>query len=145
MSEFRPEITAFCCQYCSYAAADLAGSMRLNYPTNVKIVLIPCTGKVDALHILKAFRTGADGVMVAGCLEGDCHFMTGNIRAKRRVKKLKGLLDELGLGGDRLEMYNLSSAMGARFAEIAKEFTDRILERGPSPLKGTPAPAAAPK
>ncbi|MHC5038266.1 MAG: hydrogenase iron-sulfur subunit [Planctomycetota bacterium] len=135
MSDFEPDITAFCCQYCSYAAADLAGSMRLSYPTNIKVVLLPCTGKVDAVYILKAFEEGADGVMVAGCLEGDCHFMTGNIRAKRRVKKVKALLDELGLGGDRLEMYNLSSAMGARFAEIAGEMTEKIKALGPSPMK----------
>jgi len=137
MSDFQPDITAYCCQFCSYAAADLAGSMRMSYPPNIKIVLIPCTGKVDTLYILKAFEEGADGVMVAGCLEGDCHFMTGNIRAKRRVKTAQALLEEVGLEAERLDMFNLSSAMGARFAEIAREFTDKIRELGPNPMKKT--------
>ncbi len=135
MADFVPEITAFCCRFCSYAAADLAGSMRLNYPPNVKIVLLPCTGKVDALYLLKAFEGGADGVMVAGCREGDCHFLVGNLRAKRRVEKVKRLLDEVGVGGERVAMFNLSSAMGGRFAEIAREVTEKIRALGPSPLK----------
>jgi coenzyme F420-reducing hydrogenase delta subunit len=145
MSDFVPDITAFCCKYCSYAAADLAGSMRLPYPANIKILLLPCTGKVDDLYLLRAFREGADGVMVAGCLEGDCHFMTGNLRARRRLKKVKEMLDEVGVGGERLEMYNLSSAMGARFAEISREFTDKIKQLGPSPLKKEGHVAAKPE
>jgi coenzyme F420-reducing hydrogenase delta subunit len=124
MSEFQPEIVAFCCKYCSYAAADLAGSMRLSYPTNVKIIQIPCTGKIDVLYLLKAFQSGADGVYVAGCREGDCHFLTGNFRARKRVEYAKKILDETGIGGERLVMYNMSSAMGARFAEVAHEVTD---------------------
>ena len=91
--------------------------MRLNYPTNVKIVKVPCTGRVDLLLILKAFESGVDGVYLAGCLEGECHFLRGNLRAKKRVQYVKGLLDEVGLGGNRLEMYNMSSAQGQRFAE----------------------------
>jgi coenzyme F420-reducing hydrogenase delta subunit len=134
MTDFAPEITAFCCRFCAYAAADLAGSMRLRYPPNLKIVFLPCTGKVDALHILKAFESGADGVLVAGCREGDCHFLTGNLRAKRRVRQVQQLLDEVGLGGARLAMFNLSSAMGGRFAEIAREMTQKIRELGPSPI-----------
>ncbi len=131
---FEPEIVAFCCTYCAYAAADLAGSMRLRYPPNIKIVKMPCTGKIDALYILRAFEKGADGVYVAGCREGNCHFLEGNIHAKRRVRYLKQLLDELGLGGERLEMYNMSAAEGPRFAEVANEFTQRIKALGPSPL-----------
>ncbi len=131
---FEPEIVAFCCTYCAYAAADLAGSMRLRYPPNVKIVKMPCTGKIDALYILRAFEMGADGVYVAGCREGNCHFLEGNIHAKRRVRHLKKVLDELGLGGERLEMYNMSAAEGPRFAEVANEFTQRIKALGPSPL-----------
>ncbi|MCL4467090.1 MAG: hydrogenase iron-sulfur subunit [Chloroflexi bacterium] len=134
---FEPEIVAFCCTYCAYAAADLAGSMRLRYPTNVKIVKIPCTGKLDSLYIMRAFEKGADGVYVAGCLEGQCHFLEGNINAKRRVKYLKKVLEEIGIGGERLEMYNMSAAMGPRFAEVANEFTARIRELGPSPLSAT--------
>lgn len=131
---FEPKIVAFCCHYCAFAAADLAGSMRLSYPPNVKIVKIPCTGRVDVGHLLKAFEAGADGVYVAGCLEGNCHFMEGNIWAKKRVKAVKQLLDEIGLGAERLEMYNMSAAMGQRFAEVATEMTERIRKLGPSPL-----------
>lgn len=136
MSEqFEPEIVAFCCHYCAYGAADMAGSMRLNYPPNVKIVKLPCTGKTDILYLLKAFEDGADGVYVAGCLEGNCHFIDGNIKAKRRVARAKKLLDEIGIGGDRLEMFNMSASMGPKFAEVAREMTERIRELGPSPLR----------
>ncbi len=109
--------------------------MRLNYPTNVKIVKVPCTGRVDVLLILKAFESGLDGVYLAGCLEGECHFLKGNLRAKKRVQYVKGLLEEVGLGGNRLEMYNMSSAQGQRFAEIARGMTEKIKALGPSPAK----------
>jgi len=136
MSEqFEPQIVAFCCHYCAYTAADLAGSMRINYPANVKVVKLPCTGKVDILYLLKAFENGADGVYVAGCLEGNCHFIDGNIKAKRRVARAKKLLDEIGLNGMRLEMYNMSASMGPKFAEIAREMTERIRTLGPNPLR----------
>ena len=109
--------------------------MRLNYPTNVKVVKVPCTGRVDVLLILRAFESGVDGVYLAGCLEGECHFLRGNLRAKKRVQYAKKLLDEVGLGGARLEMYNMSSAQGQRFAEVAREMTERIRSLGPSPVK----------
>lgn len=132
---FEPEIVAFCCHYCAYGAADLAGISRLQYPPNVKIVKIPCSGKIDTFCILAAFEAGADGVYVAGCLHGNCHFLSGNIRAEKRVAYTKRLLQEIGLGGDRLEMYNMSASMGPEFARCAKEMTQRIRELGPSPLK----------
>jgi F420-non-reducing hydrogenase iron-sulfur subunit len=128
-------IIAFCCFYCAYAAADLAGVMRLSYPPNVKVVLLPCTGGVDPLYILRAFEAGADGVFVAGCLEGQCHYQVGNLYARSRVAELKRYLDDAGIGGERLEMFNLSSAQGPRFAEIAREMTERITALGPSPLR----------
>lgn len=134
-SDFEPKIVAFCCHYCSYAAADLAGSMRLSYPTNVKILKIPCTGKVDVLYLLRAFEDGADGVIVAGCEEGTCHFINGNIKAKKKVKYTKKILDEIGLKGERLEMYNLSAAMGQKFADLTLEMTERIKKLGPNPIK----------
>jgi F420-non-reducing hydrogenase iron-sulfur subunit len=109
--------------------------MRLQYSTNIRIVEMTCTGNIDHRVILGAFEEGADGVFVAGCMEGDCHFLKGNIRARKRVNAVKKLLDEIGVGGERLEMYNLSSAQGARFAEIANEMTARIKELGPNPLK----------
>jgi coenzyme F420-reducing hydrogenase delta subunit len=108
--------------------------MRLNYPTNVKIVKVPCTGRVDTLMILRAFEAGVDGVYLAGCLEGECHFLRGNLRAKKRVQYVKGLLDEVGVGGARLEMYNISSSQGQRFAEVACEMTEKIRSLGPSPV-----------
>lgn len=132
--DFEPKIVAFCCHYCAYGAADLAGSMRLQYPPNIRVVRLPCTGKVDVLYLLRAFEEGADGVYVAGCLEGNCHFLNGNIRAKKRVAYAKKLLDQIGLGGDRLEMYNMSASMGTKFAEVATEMAERIKELGPSPL-----------
>jgi F420-non-reducing hydrogenase iron-sulfur subunit len=109
--------------------------MRLDYPANIKVVRVPCTGKVDLVHILKAFESGVDGVYVAGCLEGECHFMTGNLRAKKRVLYVKQILEEVGIRGERVEMYNLSAAEGGRFAQIAREMTERIRELGPSPIR----------
>jgi len=97
MGEFEPTIVAFCCHYCAYGAADLAGSMRLEYPPNIRIIRLPCTGKVTPIFLLRAFEKGADGVYVAGCLEGDCHFMHGNLVAKPRVNYTKKLIQEVGL------------------------------------------------
>jgi coenzyme F420-reducing hydrogenase delta subunit len=109
--------------------------MRLDYPASIKVVRVPCTGKVDLVHILKAFESGVDGVYVAGCLEGECHFLTGNLRAKKRVLYAKQILEEVGIRGERVEMYNLSAAEGGRFAQIAREMTERIRELGPSPIR----------
>ncbi len=132
--DFAPKIVAFCCYYCAYSAADLAGSLRLQYPPTVRLIEQPCSGKIDIRLLLQAFEAGADGVYVAGCLEGDCHFLQGNIRAKKRVNAAKKILDKIGVGGERLEMFNLSGSMGPRFAAIATEMTERILRLGPSPL-----------
>ncbi|MHC4074040.1 MAG: hydrogenase iron-sulfur subunit [Planctomycetota bacterium] len=131
MSEFEPKIVAYCCNFCAFAAADLAGAMRLQYPPNVRIVRLPCTGKVDAIHLMKAFEDGADGVFVAGCLEGQCHYLEGNLRAKKRVAYVKKLLAEVQIEPERIDMFNLSSAMGGRFAEIVEEMTQRIKDLGP--------------
>ncbi len=133
--EFEPQILAFCCKYCAYAAGDLAGSMRLNYPANIKIIQVPCTGRVDMLHLLKAIEEGADGVYVAGCMEGECHFLEGNLKARKKVIAVQKLLAEVGLQPERVRMFNLSSAMGPRFAEIAEEMTETIRRLGPSPIQ----------
>jgi len=135
MEAFEPVIIAFCCHYCAYTAADMAGSQRLCYPPNVKIIRVPCSGKVDTLHLLKAFENGADGVYVAGCLEGDCHFKSGNVRAAKRVAQVRQLLDEIGIGGERVEMVNLSAGMGERFAEMARQITEKIRKLGPNPIR----------
>jgi F420-non-reducing hydrogenase iron-sulfur subunit len=131
----KPVILAFCCHYCAYAAADMAGSMRLQYPSNVRVLRFPCTGKIEENYLLAAFEKGIDGIMVAGCLEGGCHFLEGNLRARKRVERVKKILDEIGIGSGRLEMFNLSSAEGPRFAEIAREMDARVEPLGPSPLR----------
>lgn len=110
--------------------------MRLTYPPNVRIVNVPCTGRVDMMHLLKAIETGADGVYVAGCMEGECHFRNGNIKAKRRVMAVKKILQDVGLEPERVEMFHVSASDGPRFAAIAREMTERIRALGPSPLRG---------
>ena len=133
--DFEPKVLAFCCHYCAYSAADLAGSMRMEYSPNVRIVKLMCTGKVDTLHLLKAFEDGADAVFVAGREEGDCHFLEGNLRAKKRVNQAKKLLEEVGIEGDRIEMFNIGASEAPKFAAACNEMTDRARKLGPNPLK----------
>jgi F420-non-reducing hydrogenase iron-sulfur subunit len=135
MMDEQPLILAFCCHYCAYAAADLAGSMRLQYPANCCVLRMPCTGKIEINYILAAFERGVDGVIVAGCLEGGCHYLEGNLRARRRVERARQLLAEVGLEPERLEMFNLSSAEGPRFAEIVTTMSQRLARLGKSPLR----------
>jgi len=108
--------------------------MRLSYPPSVKIIQVPCSGRVDIIHLLRAIEDGVDGVYVAGCLEGECHFMTGNLKAKKRVQYVKKVLEEIGIEPERVEMFNLSSGEGPKFAEIAREMYERIKTLGPSPV-----------
>jgi F420-non-reducing hydrogenase iron-sulfur subunit len=135
MSDFEPKIIAFCCEYCGYAAADLAGSLRLDYPTSIHIIRVPCTGRLDTVTVLKAFESGVDGVVFFGCLEGSCHFIEGNLRAKKRVGYVRQLLEECGIGADRIDMFNTSAAMGVQFAQHANDFTERIRVLGPNPAQ----------
>ena len=128
---FEPQIIAFCCNYCSYAAADLAGSIRLTYPANIKIILVPCSGRVDPLHLIRTLEKGADGVFIAGCLEGDCHFETGNFKAKKRTLYVRHLLDEMGIELDRVQMFNIAASDAPKFAHVARTMTERIRELGP--------------
>ena len=107
--------------------------MRLSYPSNVKVIQVPCTGRVDIIHLLKAIEDGADGVYVAGCLEGECHFLTGNLKARRKVNYVKKVLVEIGIEPERVEMFNLSAGEGPKFAQYAHEMVDRIKKLGPSP------------
>lgn len=109
--------------------------MRLSYPTNIKIVRLPCSGRINTLHLLKAIEEGADGAYVAGCLEGDCHFLEGNLRAKKRVKYARDLIGEKGLNPDRIRMYNIAASDGPGFVRIAKEMTEHIRSLGPTPVK----------
>lgn len=133
--DFVPELTAFTCLYCGYMAADTAGALRLKYPANVKLVRLPCTGKVDVRYILEAFEQGADGVYIIACPLGNCHHVHGNERALARVKYTKELLDTIGVGGDRLEIFFTSGGMGATFAGLAHKMVERVKGLGPNPLK----------
>ena len=110
---FEPEITVFTCNYCGYMSVDTAGTLRLQYPPNIKLVRLPCTGKTEVRYILEAFEQGADGVYVIGCPLGNCHHVRGNERGQVRVERAKQLLDDIGLGGARLEIFFLSGGMGA--------------------------------
>ncbi len=132
---WKPEIIAFCCNYCAYAAADLAGSRRMQYPSNVRVMHVPCTGKIEMENILSAFEKGIDGVLIAGCLEGGCHFLEGNLRAKKRSEYLREMLDQIGVGRERLRMVNLSAAMAPTFVERVKEIVKTVEGLGPNPLR----------
>jgi len=133
--EFEPEITAFYCIYCGYMAADTAGALHIQYPANVKFVRMPCTGKTDIRYLLEAFEQGADGVYLVACPIGNCHHVRGNERGKARVERAKKILDEIGLGGERLDMFFMSGSQGHTFAMAAQTMTERIRKMGPNPLK----------
>ena len=134
---FEPKVVAFCCNYCAYTAADLAGSMRLAYAHNVRVVKLECSGKIDALLLLRAFEDGADAVYVAGCALGDCHFLEGNVRAIQTVAHAKKLLAETGLEVERLEFFHIPASAGPLFAQRANEMTARAKELGQNPLRET--------
>ncbi len=132
---FEPEITAFYCIYCGYMAADTAGTLGVEYPPNVKFLRLPCTGKTDIRYLLEAFEQGADGVYLVACPIGNCHHVRGNERGRARVQRAKRILDEIGLGGERLEMFFMSGSQAHAFASAAQTMTERIRKLGPNPLK----------
>jgi F420-non-reducing hydrogenase iron-sulfur subunit len=134
--EFEPKILAFCCNWCAYAGADLAGVSRMQYPPNIRIIRVMCSGRVDPEFVLKAFSLGADGVLVLGCHPGDCHYSSGNYKTMRRVPLTRRLLAQFGMDQERLKLEWVSAAEGARFAQVVTDFTNRIKELGPNPLKG---------
>jgi len=136
VSEYEPKIVGFLCNWCGYAGADLAGTSRLSYPTNIRIIRVMCSGRVEPVFILNAFENGADGVLVAGCHPGDCHYRSGNQHAEKRVEKTKKLLYLLGIGSDRLRLEWISAAEGEKFASVIKDFTEKLRSKGPSPLGG---------
>ncbi len=133
--EFTPKIIAFCCYPSAYESADMAGMMRLNFPAGLRIVRVPCSGRVDLLYILKAFEMGFDGVMIMACHEDACKYLSGNYRARKRVEYIKGVLEELGLEKERVEIYNFGPNMGVTFAEMVNQMHETIKNIGPSPLK----------
>jgi F420-non-reducing hydrogenase iron-sulfur subunit len=134
-STFEPKVLAFCCHFCAYASADLAGSMRLQYPPGVRIIRTPCTGRLEVEYYLKAIENGADGVLIAGCLEGGCHFIDGNLFAKKRVNAIRIILEECGIDKERLRMVNISAAMAKNLVEVIFDMVNNIKQLGPNPLK----------
>ena len=133
-ARWEPDIIAFCCDYCARSAAALAGSQRMQYPAGTRIMPTPCTGKIELEHILEAFEKGIDGVLIIGCLEGNCHFVEGNLRARKRTERIRSMLDEIGVGGERLAMVNLSDVMANEFADHMKGTMEKIRSLGPNPL-----------
>ena len=127
---YKPLIVAFCCNWCSYAGADTAGSSRLSYPSNIKIIRVPCSCRVNPLFILRAFQRGADGVILCGCHPGDCHYTTGNYYARRRMTLLFSMLDYLGIERERTRVEWISAAEGAKFAKTMNEFCEAVAKLG---------------
>lgn len=136
MTEFEPRIVGFCCNWCAYAGADLAGVSRIQYPPNIRIVRVMCTGRIDPVFILDAFNRGADGVLVAGCHPGECHYISGNLYARRRVSMLKKLLEIMGIDPKRLRLEWVSASEGGKFADVIRNFVEEVRELGPNPIKG---------
>ena len=131
-TEFEPKIVAFLCNWCSYAGADLAGVSRIQYPPTVRIIRIPCSGRMNPMYILKALANGADGVLVSGCHPGDCHYISGNYVARRKFAVLKSFLKFVGVEEERVNFSWVSAAEGARFAEVVKGVTERVRQLGPN-------------
>ena len=128
--EFEPKIIAFLCNWCSYAGADLAGTSRMQYPPNVRIIRLMCSGGLDPLYVFRALLGGADGVLIGGCHPGDCHYTNGNYKARRRVAVLKNILRELGMGEDRVWLRWISASEGSRFAQTISEIVEDLKQKG---------------
>lgn len=129
---FQPRLVGFLCNWCSYAGADMAGTSRMTYPTNIRIIRVPCSGRVDPLLIIKAFQQGADGVLVAGCHPGDCHYINGNYFARRRLAVFRSLLGFIGIDERRLRVAWVSAAEGKRFQGVITSFTEEVTRLGPA-------------
>jgi F420-non-reducing hydrogenase iron-sulfur subunit len=135
MTIFEPTIIAFVCNWCTYTAADLAGTSRLNYPSNVRLIRVMCTGMVDPQYIIKAFLEGAEGVLVSGCHPGDCHYINGNYKARRRIKLLKEILPQFGFASERLRLTWIGASDGLQFAEVMNTLANQIRKLGSSDAK----------
>ena len=134
--EFEPVLVGFFCNWCTATAADLAGTTRMQYPANIRPIRTMCSGSVDPVYVLRALLGGADGVIIGGCPPGDCHYVAGNYKARRRVSVLKTVLDTLGLEGDRVWLRWISAAEGRKFANTMTKAVDEFKKMGPNPLKG---------
>jgi len=134
-TEYEPKLIGFLCNWCSYAGADLAGVSRFQYPPNLRVIRVMCSGRVHPAHILEAFRDGADGVLVAGChIPTDCHYISGNFKAQRRIAMVKRLMEQLGIDPERLRLEWISAAEGDKFAKTIREMTEDLKRLGPSPV-----------
>ena len=142
---FEPKIVGFLCNWCSYTGADLAGTSRMKYAPNVRVVRVMCSGRMDPTFVLKAFREGADGVIMLGCHPGDCHYQNGNMKTLRRVPLLRRMLGDLGLEPERLRLEWVSASEGERYKTVINEFVEQIRKLGPLDLEVRRAPAAAAK
>ncbi len=138
--DWDPKIIAFLCNWCSYAGADLAGVSRMQYPPNVRIIRVPCSGRISSLHIFAALRSGADGVLVSGCHPGDCHYISGNLFARRKFSLLKKFIKHVGISPERVQFSWVSAAEGARFAGLIQKVVEDVKRIGPTQI-----PAAAVK
>lgn len=130
-SEFEPNIVAFCCNWCTYTGADLAGTSRLQYPPNVRIVRVMCSGRVNPMFVVNALQQGADGVLIGGCHPGECHYERGNYLARRRIAVLKNILEFIGIDPKRVQMAWISASEGPKFAEVVEKVTKDVKELGP--------------
>ena len=133
--EYEPTIIAFCCNWCSYAGADLAGVSRLQYPPNLRIVRVMCSGMVHPNLVIDALTKGADGVVICGCHPGDCHYLEGNLKAENRKEAIELMLEDFGIEPERFRLEWVSASEGPRFAELAKEMTETLRSLGPSPYR----------
>ena len=134
MDGFEPKIIGFCCNWCAYAGADLAGISRIQYPPNLRMIKVMCSGTIDPTYILEAFQKGADGVFIGGCHPGDCHYQAGNYKTMRKMVLVKRLLSQLGISPQRLKLEWVSAAEGQRFAQVVTDFVAEVRELGPNPL-----------
>ncbi|MFB0545791.1 MAG: hydrogenase iron-sulfur subunit [Anaerolineae bacterium] len=134
--EYEPRVIAFLCNWCTYTAADLAGTSRIQYPPNIRIIRLMCSGALDPVYALKALLEGADGVLIGGCHPGDCHYQSGNYKARRRVAILKNILSQMGFDEDRIWMRWISASEGRFFADTVTEMVEMLKEKGPNPMRG---------
>ena len=133
--EFEPLILAFCCNWCAYAGADLAGTARISYPSNIRIIRVMCSGMVHPALVMDAISKGIDGVLIAGCHPGDCHYTDGNLKTERRFEAMQVMLEDMGIETERLRLEWVSSGEGEKFAKVVREMTEQLKKIGPSPFK----------
>lgn len=134
MADFEPKIIGFLCNWCSYTGADLAGTSRLQYPPNIRIIKVMCSGRINPQFVLKAFQEGADGVLVSGCHPGDCHYISGNYHARRKLTLLRDLMGLMGVEPERFQVSWVSASEGHKFAEVVTQFTEEVKRLGPQTL-----------